>query len=124
MKHLMVWLRRVFGAFWLVFGLNGFLHFMPTPPASPEGAAFMQALADSGYMLPLIYGSQVVAGALLLANRYVTAGLLMLAPVVGNVLLYDCFLNPAGLAVGCVLAGLYAALITHYRRSFLPLLAK
>lgn len=124
MKKFVAGLRLVFGLFWLVFGLNGFLHFFAPPEPAPAGAAFMQALADSGYMLKVIYGAQVMAGALLLVNCYVPLALALLAPVVANVLMYDYFLNPAGLAVGLAVAGLYAALLYHHRRSFMPLLAK
>ncbi|WP_236644179.1 transposase zinc-binding domain-containing protein [Sorangium cellulosum] len=58
-----------------VFGLNGFLGFIP-PPAVPErAAAFLDALTAMGYMVPLIKGVEVAAGALLLANRCVPLAL-------------------------------------------------
>ena len=41
--------RLFLGLVFIVFGLNFFLHFMPTPPAPPRGAAFAGALsATSG----------------------------------------------------------------------------
>lgn len=117
-------LRVVYGAFWLVFGLNNFLHFFPIPAPSEQGAAFMAALAATGYLLPLVYGAQIAAGAMLLAGRYVPLALLILAPVVGNIVLYDWFLNPSGLTIGIILLAIYLVLLYAYRQRFTPLLAK
>tara|TARA_Y100000588_G_scaffold352476_1_gene405137 strand:- start:816 stop:962 length:147 start_codon:yes stop_codon:yes gene_type:complete len=40
--------RILLGLIFFVFGLNGFLQFMPMPELSEEGAALMGALAASG----------------------------------------------------------------------------
>ena len=48
-----------------VFGLNGFLNFIPQPPpaAVPAGAAaFGAALMHTGYLFQLLKGTEVIAG--------------------------------------------------------------
>lgn len=115
-------MTALFGLFWLVFGLNNFLHFFPIPAPSAAGADFMQALENTGYLLPLIYGSQIVAGTMLLVRRFIALALLLLAPVVANILLYDLFLNPSGLAIGSLIGLLYAAILFDHRQKFIPLL--
>ena len=57
--------RYLAGVIFLVFGLNGFLNFIPLPP--PEGIAgqFMGAL-DASHYLWLIFAFQVIAAVLLL----------------------------------------------------------
>lgn len=114
--------RLVLGAGFFVFGLNGFLNFMPTPPLPPEAGAFLGGLAASGYMFPLIKGTEVIAGALLLSNRFVPLALTLLAPVLVNILAFHAFLAPAGLVIPLVLlvAEIYAA--WSYRDSFTPML--
>ena len=62
--------RVLLGAVFLVFGLNGFLHFLPQPPAPPRAMAFAGALAATGYFFPLLKATEVVAGALLLLGLY------------------------------------------------------
>lgn len=111
-------ITALFGLFWLVFGLNNFLHFFAIPETSPEGAAFMQALEGTGYALPIVYGMQILVGALLLVRRFVPLALLVLAPIIANIVLYDLFLNPAGLTIGGVLTILYAVLIFMHRHVF------
>jgi len=55
----------------VVFGLNGFLNFMPPPPEMPEEiVAVVAALAKAG-VLPVAMGTQLLVGVLLLANLFV-----------------------------------------------------
>jgi hypothetical protein len=63
------------GLVFFVFGLNGFFHFIPlSAPPAPAGA-FFGALSLTGYMLPLVMGTQLVVGTLLLSNRFVPLAL-------------------------------------------------
>src|SRR5712671_2957890 len=63
--------RVLMGVMFFIFGLNGFLNFIPPPKSPmPEGAiAFSGALMKTGYMFPLIMGTQLLVGVLLLLNR-------------------------------------------------------
>jgi len=114
--------RLFLGLVFTVFGLNGFLHFLPMPPAPPAALAFLGALAGSGYMFPLIKGTEVVAGLLLLGNRFVPLALTLLAPVIVNIVLYHAVLAPAGLGIPLLvlLAEIYVA--WAYRDAFAPML--
>lgn len=114
-------IRLIFGLFWLIFGLNYFVHFFPVPAATDDAALLMQGLEASGYLMPLIYGVQILAGIMLLSNRFVPLGLLLLAPVTANILLYDLFLNPSGLVIGVVIALLHTALLYTNRRAYMGL---
>lgn len=115
-------LSRIFGLFWLIFGLNGLFHFFPIPAPPQDSAYFMEALARSGYALPLIYGLEVVGGLMLLLGGWTTLALLLLAPVTANILLYDLALNPGGLTIGIAIAALHAFLLWRSRAAFMPLL--
>ncbi|MCC7304928.1 MAG: hypothetical protein IT558_01565 [Alphaproteobacteria bacterium] len=112
----------LFGLFWFVFGLNNFLHFFPVPQPAPGGAAFVDALNNTGYVLPIVYITQIIAGLLLLARRFVPLALLILAPVVANIILYDLFLNPSGLLIGAIVTILYAFLLFQHRKLFMHFL--
>ncbi len=55
-------LRIILGLIYFVFGLNGFLQFIPMPPL-PEGPmALMGAMMASGYLLPSIKITEIVGG--------------------------------------------------------------
>jgi uncharacterized membrane protein YphA (DoxX/SURF4 family) len=117
--------RTLFGLAFFVFGLDGFLHFLPRPTtAPPEGAmAFAIALMNAGYMFPLIKGTELVAGALLLGGRFVPLALVLLAPVLVNIVAFHVFLASEGLEIAVVLLAVEIGLAWAYRAAYRPLLA-
>ena len=97
--------RLALGLIFFVFGLNGFFHFLPQPPAPPRAMAFAGALFASGYFFPLLKAVEVTAGALLLAGALVPFALTLLAPIIVNIVAFHLFLAPGNYAVvGIVLA--------------------
>jgi uncharacterized membrane protein YphA (DoxX/SURF4 family) len=116
--------RILMGLIFLVFGLNGFLHFIPQPKTMPEGAmAFSGALMHTQYMFPLIMGTQLLVGVLLLLNRFVPLALALIAPVVVNIVAFHIFLEPSGLVVAIVVLILELYLAWAYRTAYRPMLA-
>ena len=117
--------RFLMGLMFFVFGLNGFLHFIPQPKTTmPERAvAFVGALMNSGYMMQMVSGTQVIVGALLLANRFVPLALALIAPVIVNIIAFHAFLAPSGAGMGAVVLVLEIYLAWAYRKAFLPMLA-
>lgn len=117
--------RILMGLTFVVFGLNGFLHFMPEPTTGmPEGAKeFIGALMKTGYMFPMIMGTQLLVGVLLLLNRFVPLALALLAPVVVNIVAFHLFLAPSGLVIALVVLVLELYLAWAYRKSYCPMLA-
>src|SRR5260370_20968009 len=72
--------RIMMGLIFFVFGLNGFLHFIPQPKEMPEVAGeFFGALMKTCYFLPLMFGTQLLAVMLLAVNRFVPQALPPLA---------------------------------------------
>ncbi len=95
--------RIVLGLIFFVFGLNGFLQFLPMPPPEGRAGAFMGALFATGYMFPLIKSTEVLAGLLLLSGRFVPLALTLLAPVIVNIVLFHAVLAPPNPVVFLVL---------------------
>jgi uncharacterized membrane protein YphA (DoxX/SURF4 family) len=117
--------RVLLGLVFLVCGLDGFLHFFPQPtePPSPAAMKFAVGLFETGYMFPLIKGTEVVVGALLLANRLVPLALVLIAPVVVNIFAFHAFLAPSGVVIASALVALELYLAWVYRSAYRPLFA-
>jgi uncharacterized membrane protein YphA (DoxX/SURF4 family) len=124
-RHAPTVARVLLGLTFLVFGLNGFFQFLPQPSTPPpEGAmAFFGALVKTGYMLPLIKGTEVLAGALLLSNRFATLALALLAPIIVNIVAFHAFLAPSGAGPAVVVLVLELYLAWSYRDAYRPMLA-
>ena len=117
MKIVALIARILLGLVFLIFGLNGFLHFIPG--ALPPGLAgqFAGALMQSHYM-HFVSGVQVAGGVLLLANRFVPLALALLGPVIVNILLFHLLLFPQGLVTAVLVAALWIVLFIRYRQNF------
>ncbi|MCB9633735.1 MAG: DoxX family protein [Sandaracinus sp.] len=110
--------RLLLGLVFFVFGLNGFFGFLPQPPLPEAAGTLMGAFAGVGYFFPVLKGTEVVAGALLLSNRFVPLALVLLAPVVVQIALFHFFLTPGQMALSVVLVALEVFLAWSYRDVF------
>jgi uncharacterized membrane protein YphA (DoxX/SURF4 family) len=124
-RYLTIIARVLLGLIFFVFGLNGFLHFIPQPAKPiPEGAAaFAGALMKTGYMFQLIMGVQLLVGVLLLVNRFVPLALALIAPIIVGIITFHLFLDPSGILPGSIALVLELYLAWAYRSAFRPMLA-
>src|SRR5579862_5702000 len=112
--------RYLAGLIFLVFGLNGFLNFIPLPPPTGTAGQFMEALVASHYLW-VIFAFQLVAGVLLLINRFVPFAVAILAPVIVNILSFHVLMAPSGLPLALFAAVLWAVIFVDVRPAFAAL---
>jgi putative oxidoreductase len=110
--------RFLLGLVFFVFGLNGFLHFIPAPPPPPGPAGqFSGALLASHYF-HVVSALQVAGGLLLLVNRYVPLALVLLGPVIVNILCFHLLMYKTGLPMAVLVAILWGILFLRHRQYF------
>ncbi len=113
--------RSLLGLIYLFFGLNFFLHYLPTPPppAQPGAAeSFLGGLFQAGYFFPMVKGLEVLLGGFLLLNFLTPLSLVILAPISLNILLFHAFLAPNNIAVSILIVILHIFLFWAYRRNY------
>ena len=88
MKIAVLIARLLLGLEFLIFGLNGFLHFIPMPP--PSG----------------------------LAGQFVPLALVLLGPILVNVLEFHLLVAPAGLPLAVFTLVLWLVVFSGVRRAF------
>jgi len=99
--------RLLLGLVFLVFGLNGFLHFIKAPMPTGIAGQFVAAIFASGYWV-VIFGVQVICGALFLLNRFVPLALVLIGPVIVNILATHALMGAPGLPMAIAVAILWA----------------
>lgn len=116
--------RILLGLMFVVFGFNGFLHFIPNPPAIPQYAGmFFGAMVQSHFSY-FLFGVQLVSGVLLLINRYVALAVVALAAVIANILAFHITMWPASLVPMPIVATiLWFTVAWSVRDRLAPLLA-
>ncbi|HLZ90713.1 MAG TPA: hypothetical protein VKQ28_03275 [Candidatus Acidoferrum sp.] len=98
--------RLLLGLIFLVFGLNGFLRFLPMPLPTGLALQFLTVIIASHYWV-VIFAVQVLGGLLLLINRFVPLALLILGPVIVNIVVFHLLMAPVGLPLAILVVVLW-----------------
>jgi uncharacterized membrane protein YphA (DoxX/SURF4 family) len=121
-RYVVTAVRILLGLMFLVFGLNGFLNFMPAPKDMPaEIMNVSGALMKGGYMT-VVSGTEVLVAVLLLLNRFVPLALALLAPIIVGIITFHVALAPATIAPGIEVLVMELYLAWAYRGAFRPML--
>jgi len=118
MKIASVVARYLLGLQFTVFGLNGFLHFIPQPPpANPLAIQFLVAVSAS-YFAAFFFALQVLGGLVLLSGFFVPLALTLLAAELYNILAFHLTMAPGSIAPALVACVLWILVFLQYRENF------
>lgn len=109
--------RLVLGLIFLVFGLNGFLNFLPMPALTGLAGQFIDILATSHFMI-FVFSIEILGGVLLLVNRFVPLALVLLGPVIASIFLFHALLDRAELGLAVLVVVLWV-IVAFYNREHL-----
>jgi putative oxidoreductase len=118
MKIAVIIARVLLGLVFTIFGLNGFLNFIPAPPPPPGLPGQFITVFLQSHWVWFVSGVQVIGGVLLLTGLYLPLGIALLGPVIYNILVYHLLLDHTGGSVAIVVALLWAFLFWRYRKYF------
>ena len=115
-------LRILFAISLIVFGLNKFLHFIPTPPIEGTGGELINIYKESGFM-KMIGGLEIIGGVALLVKKFVPLALTFLVAIMFNAVVFHILHDLSGLmnAVGGLILGLI--LVYYHKSRFTSLLS-
>jgi putative oxidoreductase len=113
--------RYLLGVIFVVFGLNEFLNFIPAPLPTGVAGQFIGALFVSHYLIAIMF-IQLVAGILLLINRFVPLALTLLGAVIVNILFFHVFMDRTGLPRAAVVIILWFLAAYNARPVFTAIL--
>lgn len=128
------WLGILFGMLmaWYVFNsyfslLSIYIPFLASLKVSfafPDQAMdFLYAISDTGYLSMIIQAICVVAGLLLIVNRFRLLALLVLLPITFNIFLFTLFLAPGFIWMGIIVFGLNTMLLIMEKNKFKNLIS-
>lgn len=121
MKTVTAIARILLGLIFVVFGLNGFFHFLHLPPpTNPTAVQFYTAMAISGY-LSVVFALQILGGLLLFVGL-VPLGLTILCPILVNITLFHSLMDPTQILHAIVPDLLALFLLWRYWANFADLL--
>ncbi|MFK8008489.1 MAG: hypothetical protein AB8H03_19175 [Saprospiraceae bacterium] len=115
-------LRILFALSLIVFGLNKFLFFIPTPPMEGTAGELMNIYVESGFM-KMIGGLEIISGISLLVKKFIPLSLTIMVAIIFNAVVFHILHDPAGLgpAVGALILSL--TLVYFHKSRFTSLLS-
>ncbi len=117
MKFASIAARYLLGLLFTVFGLNGFLHFIPQPPpVNPLAMQFFSSITASHFAF-FFFALQVLGGLFLLSGYFVPLALTLLAAELYNILAFHITFEP-GISLGLIACVLWLLVFVSYRDSF------
>ena len=122
MKIVALIARILMGLIFFVFGLNGFLNFLKGPMPTGTAGIFIGLLISTHY-ISVVAGTQVVAGAMLLANRYVALALTLIGPLLVNIFAFHLLMDPKHTGMALFVLVLWAILFRVHKPSFAGILS-
>jgi len=109
------------GLMFLFFGANLFLNFLHAPMPTGTTGQFFGALFVSHFIYVIAF-FQVAPALLLLANRFVPLGLILLAPMIVGILFVHILMEPSGLPIAIIVVVLWLLAAYPVRSAFAGLL--
>ena len=115
MQYIFTGARLLLGVVFITFGLNGFFGFIPVP----EFHHFMELMVESGFIVP-VKVLEVLAGLLLVSQRFTGLGLLFLGPLITNIAMYHIFFDARNWQVLLLIIPLYLLSVYSNWKLFKP----
>lgn len=122
-RTLVYFAQFFFGGWFVLHGLNHWMHFFPQPPgSSPLAAELIGALIHSG-LFTLVKAMEVVTGLMMLVNRLVPLAIVLATPIGISIAFMDHTANPDwyGTLTAATIMLFLAIMALGHVRSFLPL---
>ena len=104
-------LRVLLGLFFLIFGVNKFLNFLPPFPSEGMFGELMGIFVHTGF-LKLIAVLEILIGLALLTGKFVPLALIFAVAIMFNAAVFHLLLDPGN--VGGALVGLILSLVNIY----------
>ena len=118
MKIVVMIARLLLGLIFAFFGANLMFHFLPNPPMPPGPVKdFTTVLAVTHYTVVVGF-FQFLGGVLLLINRYVAVGLIILAAEIVNILTTHILVMHGGFPVPIFVTLLWLLVFWRHRSAF------
>jgi uncharacterized membrane protein YphA (DoxX/SURF4 family) len=113
--------RVLIGLLFLFASITFFLNLVPQPEMTGRTKLFMDGLAASRYLMPLVKTIELLCGIAFVSGRFVPLATVLITPIVVNILLIHLFVDSQGLPVAIPLFAGVLFLAYAYRKSYEPL---
>ncbi len=99
MKIAVIVVRTLIGLMFLFASVTYFLNLVPQPELTGNVKTFMDGIAASIYIMPVVKAFELLCGLAFVSGRFVGLAVVLIFPIALNILLINAFLTPGGLPI-------------------------
>jgi putative oxidoreductase len=121
MKIALIITRIAVGLLYLVSAIGYFFKLMPQPELQGNTLLFVQGMAASSYLFPVVKVIETLCAVALLSGRFAALATIVIFPITINIFLFHAFLDPAGVVISVLLLLGNLFLAYGYRDRYAPL---
>ena len=99
MKISIIIVRTLVGLMFLFASVTYFLNLVPQPDLTGSVKTFMDGIAASIYIMPVVKTFELLCGLAFVSGRFVALAVVLIFPIALNILFINAFLTPSGLPV-------------------------
>ena len=114
----------VLGLYILFAGFSGIFQFLPPPQFNEAATAFMTALFNTGYMFYFMSVIFIIVGVMFIFNKWSAFGVVLMAPITVNIVLFHVFLDFTGWWIAFIFAILHVYLLVIHWPRYKPMFSK
>jgi putative oxidoreductase len=123
MKIAVIIVRTLVGLMFLFASITYFLNLVSPAEMSGRPRIFMEGLAASGYIMPVVKALELLCGLAFVSGKFVALAVVIIFPIAVNILLIHTILLPEGLLPANLLFLGILFLAYSEREKYKPLLA-
>lgn len=109
----------LYGLLFINAGLNKLFNYIPPPDDLPEAMAKLgMAMAEIGWLFPLVAVAEIVGGLLFIIPKFRALGAVVLFPIVMGIVLTHLTAAPSGLPMAVVVLGVLLWILFENRKKY------
>lgn len=103
MKIAIIIIRTLVGLMFLFASVTYWLNLVPEPELTGNAKTFVEGLAASGYIMPVVKIFELLCGLAFVSGRFVALAVILIFPIAVNILFINLILMPDDLPIAILL---------------------
>ncbi len=122
MKTALLVARIFLGGIFVISGLNGFFHFIPTGTDAGSPMSFLSSMISTGDFFYVIKFFEFVLGTMMLTGIFIPICLIMMFPITMNIFMFHMTGGHGGIPMAMLMIIAHIYLMYSHRERYIPMI--
>jgi uncharacterized membrane protein YphA (DoxX/SURF4 family) len=122
MKTGMLVARIFLGGIFVISGLNGFFHFIPSTAMPGSPMAFLSSMVSTGDFFYVIKFFEIILGTMMLAGIFMPIVLIMMFPISMNIFMFHMTTGHGGIPMAMIMIIAHIYMLYMHREKYVHMI--